>query len=615
LRWLVDLPKLGKVKRGGTWQRFAVLATQLVRRNWQTALKWRERVRISEDAFHLLVAGMIGLDVGLCFLAFHGSYRLLQYVAWGTTGPFLEIVTAQPAWKLALVPAVGGLIAGLILWFGLRLLASPGLTNLLEVVVAGDGRLPLRAGLVTAASSLVSIATGACIGREGLMVQLSATLASKMGQLAQWPPYRLRLMVACGAAAGLSCALNAPIAGSLFAAQIVLGSFSMGLFAPTVVASVVAVVVSRTFYGAGYFYEVPPEFDFTKVASLPWFLLLGVMCGIMGGIFLKLLRWSDAFCGRLTVPLYVRLALGGLAVGCLAVAWPEVLGNGYDGTNRILHDLVAGRALAGVFLARLAATVIAVGVGTVGGVFTPTLFLGAALGAMLGGLLQYLGMPGALPPGAFALVGMGAMLAATTHSPLLAIIAVFELSGKYEVMPPLMLACVVATLVARRLHRQSVYTEPLRRKGLTASNDSLRASAAMERRVGDLMRQPVPPVRETASFQEIAERFLTNPNNFLPVVNAEGRLLGVVALHDLKEHLHAGQELAGVIAYDLLRPPPPSITPDMRLSDTLPILVACEMRRVPVVNDLREQRLIGTLLRAEALGLLSEAIATSGNQA
>jgi len=602
------------VKRGGTWQRFAVLATQFVRRNWRTALEWRGKLRLSEDAFHLLVAGMIGLDVGLCFLAFHGSYQLLQYLAWGAAGPFLEVAGDQPAWKLALVPTVGGLGAGLILWFGLRLLSNPGLTNLLEVVVAGDGRLPLRAGLVNALSSLVSIATGACIGREGLMVQLSATLASKLGQLAQWPPYRLRLLVACGAAAGLSCALNAPIAGSLFAAQIVLGSFSMALFAPTVVAAVVAVVVSRTFYGTGHFYEVPAHFDFTRVASLPWFLLVGVLCGVMGGVFLKLLRWSDAFFSRLTVPLYIRLALGGLAVGCLAVMWPEVLGNGYDGTNRILHGGVLGSALVGVFLARLAATLITVGVGTVGGVFTPTLFLGAALGAMTGSLLQQASMPGALQPGAFALVGMGAMLAATTHSPLLAIIAVFELSGKYEVMPPLMLACVVATLVARRLHRQSVYTEPLRRKGLTESKEGLRASAALERRVGDLMREPVPPVRETSSFQELAERFLTSPNNFLPVVNDEGRLVGVVALHDLKEHLHAGEALSSVIAYDLMRPPPPLMTPDMRLSDTLSILVACEMRRVPVVNNPREQRLIGALFRAEALSLLSEAIAISGTQ-
>jgi len=591
-----------------TWERFAGAARRFVRRHWQTALSLRERLRLSEEAFHLIIAAGTGLIAGLAYAGFHGMNWLLQWLAWGEAGDFLQIAARQPVWRLALVPAIGGLLAGLVLWFGLRLLDNPGLTNLLEVVVAGDGRLPLRAGLVNAFSSLLSISTGATVGREGLTVQLSATLCSKFGQLAKWPPYRLRLLVACGAAAGLSCALNAPVAGALFAAQIVLGNFSMSLFAPAVVASVVAAVVSRSLFGSGHGYVVPREFDFTHLSQLPWFMVLGILSGLLAAGFMKLLRWSDAWCSRLTVPLPVRLAVAGLTVGCVAVIYPVVLGNGYDGTNKILQEPMALAVLAQIFLARLFCTVVSVGAGTAGGVFTPTLFLGAGLGSVLGGCLHEMGLAESLPTGAFALVGMGSILAATTHSPLLAIIAIFELSLNYSIMPPLMLACAVSTLVARSLHKESVYTEPLRRKGLPLAGESIRAGAATEKTVGDIMREPVPPLRDTTPFREMADRFLVSPNNFLPVVNADRRLVGMVSLHDLKQHLYAGEELNSVIAFDIMRPVSSWLTPDRKLVDSLSVIVASEMRNVPVVNNARDQRLIGAVVRAEALGLVSEAI-------
>ena len=304
----------------------------------------------------------------------------------------------------------------------------------------------------------------------------------------------------------------------------------------------------------------------------------------------------------------MRLAVAGLTVGCVAVIYPVVLGNGYDGTNKILQEPMALAVLAQIFLARLFCTVVSVGAGTAGGVFTPTLFLGAGLGSVLGGCLHEMGLAESLPTGAFALVGMGSILAATTHSPLLAIIAIFELSLNYSIMPPLMLACAVSTLVARSLHKESVYTEPLRRKGLPLAGESIRAGAATEKTVGDIMREPVPPLRDTTPFREMADRFLVSPNNFLPVVNADRRLVGMVSLHDLKQHLYAGEELNSVIAFDIMRPVSSWLTPDRKLVDSLSVIVASEMRNVPVVNNARDQRLIGAVVRAEALGLVSEAI-------
>ncbi len=707
-------------------------------RHWRRALRIRERIRFSEDAFHLLLAGGVGVIGGLVNIFFYYATESVRLLFLRRPGELVEVAEKMVPWQRVVTPTLGGLVAGFVLYWGLRMAGPLRSSNLLEVVVAGDGRLPFRTGLVKFLSALVTIGSGGSIGREGGIVQLSATCASKWGQLAKWHPYRLRLLVGCGAASGIAAAYDAPISGAVFAALIVMGNFSMSLFAPFVFASVVATMVSRSFFGVQPWYTVPP-FEFTSLAQLPWFVCLGIVTGVMGAVFLRLLNQAEAAFKKLPVPIYIRLALGGLIVGVIAIWYPGVWGNGYVITNRILHgeygapsfsekdienleslvgklehpapgdelsrylasqlsgatqnllsnyhggesvrleralaadldrisrigplympprftnvtltakllrlaerqpqglDLVrlnrqllleaypseisrthwreaaaAGLVLlAGLVAAKLVATLATVGSGAVGGVFTPTLFLGAGFGATFALTLQQLGAGENLPIAVFGVVGMGSMLAATTRSPLLAMIMVFEISLDYSLMPALMLACVVSMLVARRLHPVSIYAEPLRRKGLIVPQEPTATEAAAERTVGDLMRAPVAPVRETATLREIADRFLTGANNFLPVVDGKSQLVGLVALQDMKEFLGADEDFQGVIAYDFMRPPPPCVTPNQRLVDVLPVVLASEQRNIPVVSSLRENRLVGALPRAQVLGLFSEAIAAS----
>ena len=242
----------------------------------------------------------------------------------------------------------------------------------------------------------------------------------------------------------------------------------------------------------------------------------------------------------------------------MTLAFPGVWGNGYEVTNQIIMEPMKFDQLLGIFAAKLIATVITVGAGTVGGVITPTLFLGAGLGGLLGMSLQHSGLaPAHLPIGIFALAGMGCVLAATTRSPLLAIVMVLEISLNYSIMPALMLGCAVSTLVSRRLHPDSIYTEPLKMRSLEV--EASRLGAATEQTIGDLMREPVKPVRANTTLPDIAGRFLSSTNNFLPVVDNDYRLVGVVALQDLKEHLTHGSELAAVIAEDIMRPIPPCL--------------------------------------------------------
>lgn len=591
------------------WQlieRFARGFLPLIWRNIGRALAIREKIRLNEETLHLVLAGIVGIIGGLTNLLFYGCIELLIRVFLRGSGDMVDIAQVLAQWQRVLTPALGGLFAGLVLYWGLRLIGNQGASNILEVVVSGNGRLPMRTAIFKAISSLISIGTGASIGREGSVTQMAATFSSKLGQIAKWPPYRVRLLVACGAASGMAAAYNAPVAGSVFAAQIVLGNFSMNLFAPIIFSSVVATMVSRYFFGIQVFYQVP-SYDFTFFSQLPWFLVLGVVSGVLAAGFLKMLRFSEDAFSKLQVPIYWRLALGGLVVGILAIWHPAVWGNGFGAINRILHEQPTLWFIGTLFLAKLLAILASVGSGAVGGVFTPTLFLGAGLGSIFGETLHLLGWT-TLPTGAFALVGMGSVLAGTIHAPLLAMIMIFEISVNYSIMPPLMLACAISTLAARSLHKDSIYTEPLRRKGLSAHPELERLGEATQRYVGELMREPIAPVMAQATFRQVADRFLTSPYNFLPVVDGAQKLLGVIALQDMKEYLHAGHELSSVIAYDIMRPPPPCLTPNQKLVDVFPVLLKSELRNVPVVNNSTEFRLIGSVLRSEALNMLSEAL-------
>lgn len=598
-------------RRGHNQPRWRRWVRRVYRRNRDRLLEWRQKWRPSEDTFHLVLASLVGIMAGLTNVLFYLGTEAIKLIMLHHPGDVVEIAEALPPWMRLLAPTLGGVAAGLALHYSRRFEGRGKSSNILEVVVAGDGRLPFRANLLKTLSSMLSIASGASIGREGSVAHLSATLASSSGQRFRWPPYRLRLLVACGAGAGIAAAYNAPIGGAVFAAQIILGSFAMHLFAPLICASVVAAMVSRTFFGLEPWYQVP-VFEFTRVMQLPWFFVLGVLTGVAGAAFLRAMEGCEKLFGRTRLPVYLRLAVAGLVVGAVALRYPEVWGNGYRATSRILsgHEGYTLMFVAGLFVAKLGCTVVTVGAGAVGGVFTPTLFVGAALGSVFAQVLQALGwVDPHLPVAVFGLAGMAGALAATTHSPLLAMIMVFEISANYSLVPPLMLCCAVSTLVGRKLHATSVYTEPLRRRGLL-TEETTRLGEALEQRVGDLMQEPIKPIREHATLREISDRFLRTQANFLPVVDRNGRLLGVVALQDLKEYLNAAQSdaLRVFIAADLMRPPPPCLTPGQKLRDALPVLLASKMRRIPVVNNLTEYRLIGALNRNEALGLLSELI-------
>nr|WP_249277671.1 ClcB-like voltage-gated chloride channel protein [Pandoraea sp. PE-S2R-1] len=477
----------------------------------------------------LLLAGIVGLLGALATVAFREALSGLQFLLAGHHSGMVELALDLNWWQRLLLPTTGGLIAGLILQYATLWVPKKGSDDYMEAIAIGTGVLSLRQTLVKSTSSLFSVASGASIGREGPMVQLAAMFASLVGRALAFPPERLRLLVACGATAGITSAYNAPIAGALFISEIVYGSISTATLGPLVVASVIANIVIRQFLGYEAVYQMP-RFDFVSGWEVFFYVGLGILAGVLAPLFLRLLDTAKQRFGALPVPLFVRLALGGLVVGVLSLQVPQVWGNGYSVVNSILHTHWAWQALAMVLVFKVLATASSAGSGAVGGVFTPTLFVGAALGSLYGLAMNALAPATASVASSYAVVGMGAFLAATTYAPLMSILMIFEMTLSYQVVLPLMLACVTAYLTAHTLREDSVYAKSLRRN-LVAGRWLSMTGEASQMRLSSLVVDPDASdavVKAGLSPEAIGERFVETGYRNLVVRAEDGRLVGML---------------------------------------------------------------------------------------
>nr|WP_237171489.1 ClcB-like voltage-gated chloride channel protein [Pandoraea pulmonicola] len=474
----------------------------------------------------LLLAGIVGLLGALATVAFREALSGLQFLLAGHHSGMVELARDLNWWQRLLLPTAGGLVAGLILQYATLWVPKKGADDYMEAIAIGTGVLSLRQTLVKSLSSLWSVASGASIGREGPMVQLAAMFASLVGRMLAFPPERLRLLVACGATAGITSAYNAPIAGALFISEIVYGSISTATLGPLVVASVIANIVIRQFLGYDAVYQMP-RFDFVSGWEVFFYVGLGILAGVLAPMFLRLLDTAKQRFGALPVPLFLRLALGGLIVGVLSLQVPHVWGNGYSVVNSILHTHWAWQALAMVLVFKVLATASSAGSGAVGGVFTPTLFVGAALGSLYGLAMNALAPATASVASSYAVVGMGAFLAATTYAPLMSILMIFEMTLSYQVVLPLMLACVTAYLTAHTLRTDSVYAKSLRRNQVAGRWLSMTGEAG-KMRLSSLAENNDAVLSATATSDAIGERFVATGYRNLVVRAEDGRLIGLL---------------------------------------------------------------------------------------
>jgi len=548
---------------------------------WQLTLLWA------------IVAGVLGaLATELFRLALHvvDAALLGQENGMG----LVALARSLPPWARIVTPACGGLIAGLLLVLARRATVQKATSDYMEAIVLGDGRIPVAQTLARSVSSLASIASGGSIGREGSMVQLSALCTSLLGRFFKFPIERLRLLVACGAAAGLTAAYNAPIAGAFFVAEIVLGSIAMESVGPIIVAAVVANIVMRGLPGYQPVYEMP---FFPDVAGpeVLLFALLGVLLGASAALFLRGLSASRAVFGKLPIALPWRLALGGLVVGIVSVPMPEVWGNGYSVVNSVLHVAWPWKLMVAVLAAKALATLATAGSGAVGGVFTPALFFGCLIGALFGTAAQALWPGATAEPFAYAIVGMGAFLAGATQAPLMAILMIFEMTLSYQVMLPLMAASVVAYFVARSANAGSMYEITLKRR--EQQNERLRLRTL---HVRDLIEPAQTVVRPDASQAEMGKLFLQYPVKYLYVVDAQSRYLGVVPLKALTTATGT-PDLSARRAGDLLAQDIAPIEADLDLGQALQRFMAHRGERLPVIESAANPVLMGVVAKSRLL--------------
>lgn len=560
-------------------------------RVWSSKARWWARHELALHSFRgmLLWAGLIGFLGALVTIGFREAVHLVEFALTGATGDLVEVAEGLSSWHRLATPILGGLIAGVILQHGMRLAKGRRrTTDYMEAVTVGDGFISIRASLVKSSSSLFSIGSGGSIGREGAMVQLAAMLGSTLCRILKFPTPQRRTMVACGAAAGIASAYNAPLAATVFVAEIVVGSIEFEVIAPIIVSAVIANATVHGLLGYEPMFQIP---HITPVGhwELPFYLLLGILAGRLAPAYLWLLNKVGSGFQKMMVPNFVRLGLGGLGVGLISVISPQVWGNGESVVNSILQDPWPVTTLLALLLLKVAATALTVGSGAVGGVFTPTLFVGAVFGSLLGTFLHQWTPELVGPITAYVVVGMGAFLSATTRAPLMAILMVFEMTRQYEIVLPLMLASISANFLALP-YGVSMYADSLKRtpKSLPA----------------DLTLLPIltPEVSESlpaeASLEMVKQKLAETPFNHIHVLDENKRWLGIIVRKTLST------APANATARDLVLDGGRYLLSSMSVTDAVKVASEISSELLPVLEP-STHRFLGTVSQSDLIAALN----------
>jgi chloride channel protein, CIC family len=559
----------------------------------------------SENTF-LVLLPVVGLIVGLTSVGIAHVLAYVQRQFWGSGPSLFEAATANP-WPLKLViPVVGGLLVGLIGWAFRVETRGGGAAGTIQAIALKGGFISLRETLPRVGAAILTLSTGGSLGREGPMAMLAAALGSRLGRQFQLTPQRLRILVCAAAASALAAVYNAPIGGSLFALEMVMGNFALEILGPVVVASVISTLVFRSAMGNLPRFIIP-HYELVSAWELPAYLILGVLGGVVSVLFVKAVFGATDLFKKLPGPQWLRPAVGGLLLGGIGCWLPQVFGNGFEPVNTVLRGDMPLKLLLLLPAAKLVATSLSYGSGGAGGLFTPSLMIGALVGGGFGYGVHNFFPQHTAEHGAYALVGMGAVLAGTTHAPLMAIMMIFEQTNSYQIVLPLMFVCIVSHFTVRLFQCPSLEDEALRRRGVTLPRGP--ESAVMHTlRVADIMHDEIDAVPRDAPFTAVVEWFLKSQRNWLYVIDHDRRFLGAISLHGIKDMLHQTDSLGMVVAADLAQETFAFVTPEQRLADVMEMFWGQSCERLPVLKDSTSRTLIGWMSKRDLLGVYSQEI-------
>lgn len=564
----------------------------------------------SEATFSVIVAVVLGIISGLFAVLFR---KMVIFSTSFFLGYGEGLLTSVSDYGLVLIPAVGGLIVGLLTYYLAPEAKGHGVPEVMEAVALNNGKIRVRAIFVKAVASAVSIGSGGSIGREGPIVQMGSGIGSVLGQFFDLSSEKIKTLVGCGAAAGIAGTFNAPIAGVFFALEIILSEFVPSTFGLVVISSVAASMVTHIFVGNHPAFMVP-EYSLTHPVEFLFYAILGLCAAGLGWLFVSSLYSLEDIFEEWNFPPYLKPVIGGFIIGFLGLKFREILGVGYEVIEKALHNQLLLPILFILVFLKILATSVTLGSGHSGGVFAPSLFIGAALGGSLGVLVHSLYPALTASPGAYALVGMGAVVAGTTQAPMTAILIIFELTRDYRIILPLMVACVISTAIFAIISKEgNIYTRKLHKRGINLHSgrdinilDSLSVREAM------VKADKVDVAFAESNVGDVIHMIQNSRHTGFPVINKEHELVGLITLDDIRDIPSEERMRASLdehMATDLI------VTyPDENLDEVFKKFGFNDVGRLPVVARENENKLLGLITRSDVINAYDkELLKLNGN--
>jgi chloride channel protein, CIC family len=564
------------------------------------------RLKMSPATQMLILAVVVGVLGGFGALLFKKLILILQGFFWNTPDMASQTMLSVAWYRRLLIPVLGGAIVGPLIYFFAREARGPGVPEVMIAVIARNSIIRPIVVLVKILASALCISSGGSVGREGPIVQIGAAIASTTGQILRLSPVQLKTLVGCGVAAGISATFNAPIAGALFSLELIVSDFGLTPFTPILVSSVSAAAITRHFHGnITEFINLPP-FNLVSPWEFAFYLILGLAAGVVSFVFSRSVYIGEDFFEKTKIPQWIRPAFGGIVIGIIALAYPHIMGVGYD----TIEELFNGKLTLGIMfflvILKIFTTSVTIGSGGSGGVFAPSLFIGAMLGGAFGTIFHHFFPQITELPAAYALVGMAAVNGACIMAPLSAIIVLFELTNEYRIILPLMFTVVIATFIARKLSPESIYTEKLRRRGIKAHHgEDLNIVRAIS--VKDVLRHDEVAISEDIKFDELVRLALETRRNNVFTIDNEHRYTGAIQLLDLKYVLSNPKELSLVHHIMDFKQELQAVLITQSLDTVVDLFAQSGFDRLPVINP--QGRLVGSVIMSDIIRRYNQEVA------
>lgn len=560
-----------------------------------------DKFKTSSHAFMIITPIIIGLLGGLGAALLRTLVHFFQQILWGNA-----TYTASRL-LILLIPAAGAFLVGLIIHYFCQEAKGHGVPEVMEAIAIRNGKIRPRVVVGKVVASAITIASGGSVGREGPIVQIGSAIGSSIGQTFRLSRRRMQTLVGCGAAAGIAAAFNAPIAGAMFAVEIILGDFAVSQFTPIVISSVSATVVSRIFYGDFPAFLVP-KYELVHPVELVPYAILGVITGFIAILFVKSLYYLEDRFDSLKKPDYIKTTIGGLIVGLYGLSFPQIFGVGYEAMNlALLGNMEVTLLLALIFLKILASSM-TLGSGSSGGIFAPSLFIGAMTGGLFGKILNNLFPSVTAGPGAYSLVAMSALVAATTHAPITAFLIIFEMTGDYKIILPLMIATFISSFMVTRTQKGSIYTLKLMKRGIHFQQGR-EINVLRSMRVQDVMRHSIELISPKASLKEMIESFIKSEHAYFYCLNEAGEITEKISQVELSAVAPDYENLQDfVVAHDIATPNMVMVRETDSLDVVMKEFAKENVGEIPVISSQDPTKILGTVWRIDVISAYNKEI-------